>query len=95
MDEWIMNSGATCHISCNRELFDDFDASHLENVAVANGEMVVASGEDSVVIYPVNNEGRSSKDWIENVLYVPQIDGNLISVKRLAQRGIKVKFSHN
>lgn len=69
-----MNSGATCHLSCNRELLDDFYASHVENVAVANGGMVVASGEDSVVIYPVNN---------------------LISVKRLAERGIKVILSHN
>lgn len=79
-----MNSGATCHLSCNRELFDDFYASHVENVAVANGGMVVASGEDSVVIYPVNNEGRPSKVRIENVLYGPHIE-----------RGIKVILSHN
>lgn len=41
----------------------------------------------------MNSSGDTSRVTIENVLYVPSIGGNLISVKRLTEKGFKVGFS--
>lgn len=93
--DWIIDSGATCHIASKRDLFDMFDGSYRENVSVANGQMIAASGKGSIVLQLLNGNGSCNNVHIDNVLYVPQIGGNLISVKKLAEKGIKVTFYQN
>lgn len=92
---WILDSGATCHVSCKRENFIEFDGTHSEKVSVANGQEVRASGRGKVAVVLVNGNSTTAKVTIEDVLYVPSIGGNLISVKRLTEKGFKVEFSGN
>lgn len=89
---WILDSGATCHISCKREWFIDFDEKHSESVCVANEHMVKASGRGKILVNFLNNSGASTRVIMKNVLYVPSIGSNLISVKQLTNKGFKVQF---
>lgn len=89
---WILDSGATCHISCKREWFIDLDTKHSENVCVANGQMVKASDRGKILVNFFNSSGTPTRVMMENVLYMPSIGSNLISVKQLTSKGFKVDF---
>lgn len=53
---------------------------------------VKASGKGKVAVTFLNSSGDTTRVTIKNVLYVPSIEGNLISVKRLTERGFNVGF---
>lgn len=91
-DGWILDSGATCHIASNKDRFTEFNANHRETVFVANGQKTITAGKGTVCVDFVNKKGHIVSVKIENVLYVPSIKGNLISVKRLADKGYTVSF---
>lgn len=90
---WIVDSGATCHIVGSRNSFINFNKDHREKVYVANGHQVTAIGKGTVCVNFVTKNGDTSAVRITDVLYVPNIKGNVISVKRLADKGYTVNFS--
>ena len=75
-DTWIVDSGATDHMTGNRGLFKTLRMCH-ENlrVKVANGVVTNVAGIGSVVITECLE--------IHNVLFVPDLTCNLISVSKL------------
>lgn len=90
---WIIDSGATCHISCDKSLFVELDMNHHETVSVADGNKAQSSGRGTIKVQFTSEAGISTNVTISDVLYVPKIGGNLISVKRLTQNGFNVNFS--
>lgn len=92
-DGWILDSGATCHIASKRDLFTEFNTNHRETVFVANGQKVISAGKGTVCVDFVNKKGHIASIKIENVLYLPSFKGNLISVKRIADKGYTILFN--
>lgn len=88
----IVDSGATCHIFSERDAFIEFNADHREKVFVATKQEVMAQGRGTVLLNILNDRNELKKIRMNDVLFVPEIDGNIISVKRLAQRGLRVEF---
>lgn len=78
--DWIMDSGATCHIVCKKDNFVNL-TEHEELVSVADKRKVLAIGKGSIVVNTINQDGKIKTVKLENVLYAPDIGGNLISVK--------------
>lgn len=91
-DKWILDSGATCHISNRREFFDTLDETVLEAVWVANGMKAESKGRGSGKIVVLDGAGNRRVIMLEAVLYVPDMKSNLISVKRLVKKGFSVTF---
>jgi hypothetical protein len=89
---WLLDSGATCHIANQKEMFCDLDLSHREKVNVADGKTIMSAGKGTIPITFVNAEGKEFSGKIENVLLVPEIKGNFLSVKRLSCKGLKLIF---
>ncbi|KAL4354682.1 hypothetical protein GQ457_06G008660 [Hibiscus cannabinus] len=58
-----------------------------KKVRIGNGEHIVFKGKGTVAI-----SSCSGTKFISDVLYVPDIDQNLISVGQLVENGFKVKF---
>lgn len=92
LHDWIVDSGATCHISYGRDAFMEFNANQREKTAVANGHEVIAEGKGTIVLNFLSDQNVLKKVRMNNVLFVPEIGGNIISVRRLAERGFKVDF---
>ena len=91
-DVWLLDSGASRHISFKREWFTDFSITSGEYVMLGdNGECEVRGVGTVKIRKFVNNEWFSST--IENVLYVPKLRKNLFSVGMCAARGYNVTFS--
>ncbi len=68
---------------------------HREKVNVANGYEVYSEGIGTVSIQLINEAGKESKIKVSIVLFIPKIAGKLLSVKKLAEKGIKAHFKSN
>lgn len=88
---WIVDSGATSHMCNNKNEFKKIDLNHRGGVIVANGERIEAMGIGEVEIV-LNSRRGGYPVTLSNVLWVPKLDGNLVSVRKLTEKGFKVEF---
>ena len=88
---WYIDSGATSHMTNDRSFFTEFRETKNEKVTVANGEHMMSEGVgDGFLDCVVSDE--KFKIPVKDVLYVPTLDTNLLSVKKLTRQGNIVKF---
>ena len=91
---WIVDSGATTHMCHDTQSFTNLD--QLENpidVVLGDGRVLTAVGRGEVVLDMVLPNGESRLCTLCDVLYVPQLSHNLISVAKATQTGKVVKFT--
>lgn len=88
-DLWVVDSGATHHVTGFREVFSDFtDFSNHKSVEVANGQYSEVLGCGTVVL--------SNTIALHDVLYVPEIECSLLSVKQIVDHlNCQVAFNKN
>lgn len=89
---WIVDSGASCHISAEKNHFDKLDLSVRGEVMVGNGSHVKAEGRGTCRISFVNKQNELSSAVLLDVYYIPTMTGNLLSVKQLSERGFDTIF---
>lgn len=89
---WMIDSGCTCHMTNDRQFFAEFKSGVVVEVTLANGSKTKSSGCGSGVVMGVNGNGQRMAITLENVLYVPALEGGLISVRKLAAKGFTVLF---
>lgn len=89
---WVIDSGATSHVTNNKQLFNTFDSSAKGIVKVANNTIEKVNGKGTCNVNLVNENGQISTAKLADVLYAPNIQGNLISVKKLMNNGFKIIF---
>lgn len=87
---WIVDSAATDHIANKRELF--------VNLTACQGEITMGKGVAEVkgcgtVEVKVTDECGGWTLTISDVLYVPDFNFNLLSVSKLAAKGVHVKMN--
>ncbi|KAH0633032.1 hypothetical protein KY284_035818 [Solanum tuberosum] len=83
----IIYSGCTNHMTSDQELFKDLDRSFISKVKIGNREYLDAKGRGTVAI-----ESLTGFKLIVDVLFVPDLDQNLLSVGQLLENGLKVLF---
>ena len=71
----------------DEELFKELDRTTISKVRIGNGECITVKGKGTVAI-----ESCSGTKIITDVLYVPDINQNLLSVGQLLEKGYKVIF---
>jgi hypothetical protein len=86
-ESWLIDSGCTNHMTYDRELFKELDKSVISKVKIGNGAYIEVKGKGTVAI-----EGHTGLKLISDVLYVPEINQNLLSVPQLLEKGYKVFF---
>jgi hypothetical protein len=73
-------------MTAHREWLTSFDSSRTSNIKLANSSKLAAEGTGNIVI-----RGNSGvKVIIEDVLYVPAMDCNLLSIGQLAKKRFSV-----
>ena len=89
---WLLDSGATHHMSSQRELFTDFK-THKVSISIANGRTIKATGIGKIWITVWNGKGDGTPICLQEVLYVPELGANnLVSVRCIQQAGTTVLF---
>jgi len=87
-DYWIVDSGASCHMTSHREWFVDYEP-YAVPVNVANGNQVLSEGRSTILIRSlVENEWSNLR--LINVLHVPSLDRNLFSTRKIVEKGCKI-----
>jgi hypothetical protein len=71
----------------DENLFKQIDKSSVSKVRIGNGDYNPVKGKGIVAI-----EGNSGIKLISDVLFVPEIDQNLLSVGQLLEKGYSVVF---
>jgi hypothetical protein len=87
---WFIDSGASIHMSCNRNWFDTYHENindvHKIYLGDDRSHEIKGYGDLSVTL------PTSEVKQIHNVMYVPGIKKNLISVSTIANQDLKVEF---
>lgn len=95
-NKWLADSGASHHMTHRREWLYNFEPIEVGQfgVIVGNNEVVYALGRGNVdVIATVNNQKVQHK--LCNVLFVPDISKNLLSIGTAADNGIEFRLNMN
>ena len=90
---WIMDSGATCHMCHDDKLFTTL--YHIEDsidVMLGDRHTLTAIGRGNVVLDMVLPNGELKPCVLHDVLYVPKLAYNLISVTKASQKGKTIKL---
>ncbi|KAL2933792.1 Retrovirus-related Pol polyprotein from transposon TNT 1-94 [Bienertia sinuspersici] len=77
-DQWIIDTGASNHMSGNVDLFVDLYDISSEPVGLPNGKSTTATKEGRIKL--------SDSLYLDNVLYVPALNCNLLSVSQLLEK---------
>ena len=89
-NNWIFDSGATDNITFNKDLLHDYRKVNDRFVRTADGTPLNVEGIGSIKF------DKNSKNYkLQEVLHVPKIKRNLISIKSLTSGGCMVIFKDN
>ena len=92
---WIVDSGATSHMCNDESLFSEIKPLlKSQAVQVGDGHSVEAKGEGTVELKITLSTGVSCCK-LSNVLYVPDLSYNLLSVSKAAKSGKVIEFHGN
>jgi hypothetical protein len=72
---WMIDSSCTKHMTYDKTLFKDIKPTKVSKVRIRNGNYIAAKGKGTILI-----STTSSIKAILDVLYVPDIDQNLLNV---------------
>ena len=86
-ETWLIDSGCTNHMTYDQGLFKELEKTVTSKVRIGNGAYLAVKGKGTVAI-----EDHTGLKLISNVLYVPKINQNLLSVGQLLEKGYKVLF---
>ncbi len=87
-DVWHVDSGASNHITQDRNNFSDSHLLSSKQQIWTGGGPVAVEGYGSVAMNWITRQGDRVPVILTNVLHVPGIITNLISVRRLDLKGI-------
>jgi len=71
-------------------LFKELKPTAITKVRIGNGDHLPVRGKGTIAI-----SSHSGTKTISDVLYVPDIDQNLLSVGQLMEKGYKLNFEDN
>ena len=92
---WIIDSGATCHMCNDKKLFRELSGLRRpQEVTLGDGHVLEATAEGTVTLEMLLPDGNSQKCALKNVLYVPKLSYNLLSVSKESGAGKSAKFDN-
>jgi len=88
---WLIDSAASAHMCWMPACFDDYKTTTGRSVTVGDKGSVATAGVGTVVLNVIVH-GKTRKIKLEEVLHVPTMGFNLMSVGMMEKRGAKVSF---
>jgi hypothetical protein len=82
---WTVDSGCTIHICMDKSKFTSLNTSDITSVQVADGRCIEVAGIGTITIHVMTEENSIIPIILHNVLYVPQLQRNLFSLKLFSE----------
>ena len=89
--EWVGDSGATHYMTPYKEILSDLNEEVIGTVELADREIVEAKGQGKITMLLAEEFG-GWKIELKDVVYVPDLDSNLISIIQLDLKGMEIKI---
>ena len=89
-DVGFIDSGCTNHMTRHSHVFTKIESSIKVPGRTGNGAMVKSEGKCTVSIQTKKGERQ-----IKDVLYIPNLDQNLLSVPRMIENGYSIHFERH
>ena len=88
-DAWYLDSGATQHVSKSKAGMSGLKSLHPPmRLRVANGKVLEVTQQGRITLTVCTSDSRTATLTLHNVAYHPELTANLISVQKLAKRGL-------
>jgi len=88
--EWVIDSGATNHMSREKSDFAKFSECSSQ-IAVANDSKIISEGAGDVKL-DISVNGYDEDVIVKDVMYVPDLSSNLLSVSKITEKDLVVVF---
>eukprot|EP00256_Glycine_max_P063245 XP_014633004.1 uncharacterized protein LOC106799314 [Glycine max] len=83
---WYLDTGCSNHMTGHKDWLCEIDETVKRNIKFGDGKSVMAKGIGKVAIRRVDG----SKVTISDVLYVPNMESNLLSLRQLLEKGFSM-----
>lgn len=93
-DAWYIDSGASMHMTKHKQLLHNETVPLVKTITVANDKSLPVESSGQLSLDICDDRGRSNKILFQNVLYVPELATNLLSVSQIVNHGGEVKFNN-
>ena len=96
LTNWIVDSGATCHMCYEEDLFIDIaELEEPQKITVGDGSSVEAVGRGTVELFMKVSDDEIQRCRLSEVLFVPHLSYNLLSVSRATKYGKFFEFGQS
>ncbi|KAK2578197.1 hypothetical protein KPH14_011654 [Odynerus spinipes] len=92
---WLIDSGATSHMTNYKNFFDKLEYRNLQKVTVANGKNAEIVGIGSGRLSFIDENNSEVDIMLNDVLYVPELTDSLLSVKKLVDMDLEILFKES
>ena len=89
--DWFIDSGCSNHMTYNKSLFLSYTSSPESNVKLGNGQKAHVMGIGNIDVNILVN-GKSTRCRLMNVLHVPHLGYQLLSVPTWDKQGLETTF---
>jgi len=89
-DVWYVDSACSNHMTSHESLLINVDTKVTAKVKIGTGELVQATGKGTLVI-----DTKSGPRYIKEVMLVPGLDENLLSVGQMVEHGYYFFFGNS
>lgn len=93
-DVWILDSGASKHVSFHRNWFSSFSPCNGDKIILGDGTMCDVKGHGTIMIKSFVH-GKWIDSILRDVLFVPTLNKNLLSVGACMKKNYNILFKGN
>lgn len=88
-DVWFLDSGCSNHMCGDKALFSNLNESFRQMVKLGNNSRMTVIGKGNVRL-----KVNGSSHVVTEVLYVPELKNNLLSIGQLQEKGLAILIQH-
>lgn len=93
-NDWIIDSGASNHMCCDENLFQSLKRGTYGDIVIASGDKMKTKGRGTIKMF-IGSEQETIEVTLLDVLFVPDLEANLLSVEKMTKMGFSVNFSNS
>jgi hypothetical protein len=94
-ENWVMDSGASHHMTSNRDLFTTFtNFDKPTSVELGNNHIIYAEGRGTIQM-ELEVKNRRMNGTLTDVLYVPKLRKNLFSIGKAISKDLTLQIQQN
>nr|KYP33374.1 Retrovirus-related Pol polyprotein from transposon TNT 1-94 [Cajanus cajan] len=86
---WFLDSGCSNHMCGKKEYFSDLDETYKDSVKLGNNSSMTVVGKGNVRL-----RMNGTTYIVIDVIFVPDLRNNLLSIGQLQEKGLSILFQH-